>query len=100
MNLFFDGTVDLVKPVWSDFDRLRFDVQDEIEKTAVKYFDQDKSKAIKFLTSYSNGIALEALEVGKDMIGKIFTRIALVNNPQTSRGYEKPTDWKTSGFIY
>ena len=28
------------------------------------------------------------------MLGKLFTRLALVNNPKTTRGYEDPQDWK------
>lgn len=100
MNLFYDGTVDLVKPVWEDFDHKRYEFQNSIEQIALNLYKEDKQKMIDFLTSYSNGVALEALEVGQDMLAKLFTRLAMVNNPQTTRGYENPTEWKKSGFIY
>jgi dipeptidase len=100
MNLFYDGTVDLVKPVWEDFDHRRYEFQNSIEQIALNLYKEDKQKMIDFLTSYSNGVALEALEVGQDMLAKLFTRLAMVNNPQTTRGYENPAEWKKSGFIY
>ncbi|HHY88934.1 MAG TPA: C69 family dipeptidase [Chloroflexi bacterium] len=100
MNLFYQGTVDLVKPVWCEFDRRLYDLQPVVEETALKLYKEDPARAVKFLTTYSNGVAHEALEVGEDMLAKMFTRIALVNNPQTSRGYEDPKTWKSAAFIY
>jgi dipeptidase len=100
MNLFYDGTVELVKPVWTSFDQHSFNLQPSVEKTALSLYEDNPEKAAEYLTTYSNGVALEALEIGKDMLAKIFTRFALVNNPQTSRGYEDPKSWKESGVIY
>jgi dipeptidase len=100
MNLFYQGTVDLVKPVWSAFDERAFKAQNSVEETAIKLYQQDPAMGIEYLTTYSNGIALEALEVGKNMLGQIYTRLALVNNPQTARGYEDPKTWEASGTIY
>lgn len=100
MNLFYDATYQFVKPVWAEFDRRHYEVQEKIEKIALEIYQKDPHKAAEFLTSYSNGIALEALEIGEKMLGEIFTRLALVNNPQTSRGYEDPSVWRASGSIY
>ena len=100
MNLFYQGTVELVKPVWREFDFHQFNNQSAIEQTATLLYQQSPAKAVEFLTSYSNGIAQEALDLGRDMLGRLFTRIALLNNPQTSRGYEDPKNWKASGTIY
>lgn len=100
MNLFYQGTVDLVKPVWTAFDRRSFDMQPLVEEAAQKKYKEDPQAAVEFLTAYSNGVALDALETGRDMLSKLFTRIALVNNPQTSRAYEDPKDWQGSGVIY
>lgn len=100
MNLFYQLTVDLVKSVWAEFDQKAFDKQSFIEEAAMKIFKDDPAGAVEFLTDYSNGIALEGLEVGNEMMKKIYTNIALANNPQTSRVYEDPKDWKNTGFIY
>ena len=100
MNLFYQATVDLVKPAWTAFDKRNFDAQEKIERITLEMYNEDKEKAVEFITAYSNGIALQAVEVGEDMLRKLYTRLALVNNPQTSRGYEDPKNWKGSGFIY
>jgi dipeptidase len=100
MNLFYQGTADLVKPVWQAFDERSFQRQAAIEDAALRLYDDSPAQAAEFLTVYSNALAIEALEVGRDMLGDLFTRIALVNNPQTARGYEDPKLWKGSGTIY
>ena len=100
MNLFYQATVDLVKPVWTQFDKRSFYQQQFVEDAAMKMHAQDPKKAVEFLTTYSNGIAQEGIEVGTDMLRNLNTRIALTNNPQTSRAYEDPKNWKNTGFIY
>ncbi len=100
MNLFYQGTVDLVKPVWAEFDRRLFEMQPLIEETALKLHETNPAQACEYLTTYSNSVATESLSVAQDMLGKLFTYIALLNNPQTSRGYEDPKSWKASGTIY
>ena len=100
MNLFYQGTVDLVKPVWTSFDKRSFRHQTVVEEAALNLYQQNPLLSAEYLTSYSNGVALEALEEGKQMLGRLFTRLALVNNPQTSRGYEDPKNWKGGGVIY
>ena len=100
MNLFYQATVDLVKPVWAAFDRRSYAAQEGIEKIALEFYKEDPRKAAEFLTDYSNGIANNALEVGKKILADEFLRLASVNNPQTSRGYEDPKNWQRAGFIY
>jgi dipeptidase len=100
MNLFYQATVDLVKPVWNTFDARQYANQAAVEATALVLFKKDPAAAVEYLTAYSNGIALEALEMGQDMLGKLFTRLALLNNPQTSRGYEDPKTWRASSVVY
>ena len=100
MNLFYQGTVDLVKPVWAEFDRRLFEMQPLIEETALKLHEQSQEQACEYLTTYSNSVAIEALSVAQDMLAKLFTRIALLNNPQTSRAYEDTREWKSAGTIY
>ena len=100
MGLFYQGLVDLVRPVWQAFDQRSFANQPAVEAAALKLYADAPNQAADYLTTYSNGLALEALSVGQNMLGQIFTRIALVNNPQTGRGYEDPKTWKLSGTIY
>jgi dipeptidase len=100
MNLFYQGTVDLVKPAWKEYDRCLFERQASVEQAALSLYQSDPAAAVEYLTAYSNGVALDALERGQAILGQIFTRLALVNNPQTSRGYEDPKEWKASGVIY
>lgn len=100
MNLFYQGTVDLVKPVMQEFDDRQYANQAAVEETALKLYKQDPAAAVEYLTTYSNSIATEALALGQQVLGEIYTRLALVNNPQTSRGYEDPKTWKKSSVIY
>ncbi len=100
MNLFYQGTVDLVKPVWADFDRKSYEAQEGIEKIALEFYKQDSQKCAEFLTNYSCGVANNALDLGKKMLGDLFLRLAMVNNPQTSRGYEDPKSWQGAGTVY
>ncbi len=100
MNLFYQGTVDLVKPLWTKFDCDAFERQTAIEQAALDLFRQDPAQAAEFLTTYSNSLAQEALTLVRDLFVKLFTRIALLNNPQTGRGYEDPKDWKSAGIVY
>jgi dipeptidase len=100
MNLFYQGTVDLVKPVMQAFDERQYANQAPVEETALKLYKQNSAAAVEFLTTYSNSIACEAREIGEGILGSIYTRLAQVNNPQTSRGYEDPKSWKGSSVIY
>jgi dipeptidase len=100
MNLFYQGTVDLAKTVWERFDARSFEMQQAIEDTAVKLAAEDPAEAAEFLTRYSNSVAQEALTVGQDMLTKVLTRVALLNNPQTERGYEKLEEWDLDGDVY
>jgi dipeptidase len=87
VNLFFQANSSLVLPVWEAFDHARFERQAEIEKLAMALYKNDAQKAVEFLTDYSNGIAMDAYSIGKEMMVKLFTRIAQLNNPQTVIGY-------------
>jgi dipeptidase len=100
MNLFYQATVGLVKPAWKEFDQRQFANQAPVEQSALRLYQQDPAAAVEFLTSYSNGIAAEAFARGQEILGQIYTRMALLNNPQTSRAYEDPKNWKASGVIY
>jgi hypothetical protein len=89
-----------VKPVWAAFDDRQFANQPAVEALALKLYEKNPAEAVEFLTTCSNALAQEALTIGQNMLTNLFTRFALVNNPQTSRGYEDPKTWKGSGVIY
>ena len=100
-NLFYQGTYDLVRPVWEAFEEKLYASQEGVEDGAMRLYELDKDDEVaEFLTAYSNGVALQALEEGRKMLGKLFTRLALVNNPMTTRGYEDPRDWKDVSVLY
>jgi len=101
VNLFYQGTVDLVRPHWTTFDECLLQRQSRIEQVALELHKRASETAIEFLTDYSCGLAADALEQAKLMLGDLFTRIALLNNPQTSRAYEDPATWADrAGSVY
>ena len=102
MNLMYQGTVGLVRPRWEAFEDDLFARQADLERVAATLSaDGKRDEAIDVLTEYACGVAQYALEVGQEMLGDLFTRIALLNNPQTSRGYEDPTTWEDqAGSVY
>jgi len=101
MNLFYQGTVDLVRPRWEAFDDDLFARQAEVERTALALYADDPDAAIDYLTDYSCGVALRGIEVGQAMLEDLWTRIALLNNPQTSRVYEPVESWRDhAGAVY
>jgi dipeptidase len=99
MNLFYQGTVDLVRPVWTSFEEELFRRQSDLERWACDLHERSPEEAIEMLTKHSFGLALRALELGKKMMESLWTRIALMNNPQTSRVYESIEAWKEEGGI-
>ena len=95
MNLMYQATVDLVRPRWEAFEDELFARQADLERHAAGLSSSGKAdEAIAFLTEYACGAAQHGLEVGEEMLGDLFTRIALLNNPQTSRGYDDPKTWE------
>jgi dipeptidase len=76
VNLFYRGTIDMVLPVWLEWEDDLFKMQSHIEKTANSLYEVDEELAKKYLTGYSNSKGLEALDMAKDMIPKLITRIA------------------------
>jgi len=101
MNLFYQGTVDLVRPRWELFEDELFRCQARVERRASELFRSRPEDAVDYLTDYSFNQALKAIEVGQGILEDLWTRIALMNNPQTSRAYEEIETWKDSaGSVY
>ena len=100
MNLFYQVSADVVLPTWSDMEDRWFSMQPWIEQTALSMQKQDPALMADFLTDYSNGLALQALEKADELLEILYTRFALVNNPQTGRAYEDPKSWRRDGAVY
>jgi dipeptidase len=100
MNLFYQVAADVVRPEWEAMETLFFALQPQIEQTALSLLKQDPKLSAEFLTGYSNGLALQALEKADEIIETLYTRYALVNNPQTSRAYEDPKTWRKDATVY
>jgi len=101
VNLFYQGTVDLVRPRWAAFDHDVLERQAAVERSALDLHREDPARAERFLTDYSCGLASDAWTLGQEILGRLFTRIALLNNPQTSRVYEDVRTWADRpGAVY
>ena len=66
----------MVLPVWQGVEAQFFSHQESVDRTAVKLYKKDKNAARDFLTSYCNGLALNALDRAKQLAGKLKTLIA------------------------
>ena len=100
-NLFFQGTEDLVRPAWEAFEDNLYAHQAAVEAGAMLLYQQDKhDEAAEFLTDYSYGTALRALETGKTMLNSLWTRVSLINTPMSRRGYTDPRTWDDIGSLY
>jgi len=65
-----------VQPAWEAFESREFAWQPTIEKVAVELYDQDKILAAKFLTNYSNGLALNALDKAFTLRKNLLSKLA------------------------
>ncbi|MDD5570936.1 MAG: C69 family dipeptidase [Bacteroidales bacterium] len=57
-----------VQDVWGKFEVTVFANQETIEKNAVELLKKDNKLGKEYLTNYSNGVALQAIETAKKMI--------------------------------
>lgn len=65
-----------ILPVWQDFEARLFSMQADIEKTALTLYKKDKDLARDFLTFYSNGLSMLALEMAKSLKIELETQTA------------------------
>jgi hypothetical protein len=72
-------TIDEVLPVWEKWEDKLYAMQPAVEKTALELYEKDKSLAADFLTDYSCSRATEALEMAKNMIPKLITKITVLD---------------------
>jgi dipeptidase len=72
--------IDHILPVWRHFEKKLFHLQPELEKTALALYRKDKQLAADFLTFYSNGLALQALQTAKKLKTDLQTTLAKNSN--------------------
>ncbi|NIM12069.1 MAG: C69 family dipeptidase [Candidatus Aminicenantes bacterium] len=65
-----------ILPVWQDLESRLFSMQVSVEKTALELYKKDKEQANDFLTVYSYGLSLKALEMAKKLKAKLETKLA------------------------
>ncbi|MBI9044152.1 MAG: C69 family dipeptidase [Anaerolineaceae bacterium] len=100
VTLFYQGTQDLVKPVWKAFEDQLFSQQNVVEETALGLHKEAPELAAEYLTTTSFANAQLALARAEEMIAELHFRIASLNNPQTSRAYEDPRTWDLNDRVY
>ena len=71
----FSQLIEKILPAWRDIETRLFSLQAAVEKTAVELYKNDKQKAKDFLTFYSNGLSLKALEMAKELKIKLKTKL-------------------------
>jgi dipeptidase len=69
-----------ILPVWQAMESRLFALQDPVEKTALELYKNDKEAAGDFLTFYTNGLSLKALQMAKELEKKIKTHLAKTSN--------------------
>ncbi|MCP5049728.1 MAG: C69 family dipeptidase [bacterium] len=76
----FTRLIGSILPVWENFETRLFSMQPTIEKVALELYKKDKARAKGFLTLYSNGLALKALEMAKELKTQLETTLAENSN--------------------
>lgn len=73
---YYANLIEDVLPVWEHFERIELDLQEAVEKTALDLYKKDKTLAKNFLTAYSNGLSLKALDIAHRMEDELRSKIA------------------------
>jgi len=72
----FSPLIKEIVPVWQNLETRLFAMQAAVEKSALELYKKDKEQAKDFLTFYSNGLSLKALEMAKELKVKLETKRA------------------------
>ncbi|MCP4150673.1 MAG: dipeptidase, partial [bacterium] len=72
----FPFLLEKILPAWQALESSVFTLQEHVEKTAVALYEINKMKAKNFLTIYSNGLSLKALQMSKELEEKLKTLMA------------------------
>ncbi|MCK4760681.1 MAG: C69 family dipeptidase, partial [Candidatus Aminicenantes bacterium] len=72
-----NGLIEEVIPVQQGFEKKLFTIQESVEQAALELYKKDKEAARDFLTFYSNGLSLKALNMAEQLSGKLKTKLAI-----------------------
>jgi dipeptidase len=70
----FKDYIKIARNSWQPFEADEFKKQQEIEKTALELYKKDKKAGQDYLTKYSNGLALQAMEKARLLIKDLKTK--------------------------
>lgn len=71
----YKNVIDYVQNRWSEFEDYQFEVQDEIEKTALELYREDRSAAEAYLNDYTRTRAMRSLQIARSIIDKLQHRL-------------------------
>ncbi len=101
-NLYYQALADLVQDTWRDFEgraRLHHSL---FEKNMVNQLEggMPLEELTSQVSDFSYQHSVEAYCMGDQLLGRIFTRMALVNNPHTVLNFQNPKDWKLEYMVH
>lgn len=73
VDLNYKKNIKKVREIWQDYEAKEYEMQLVVEKAALKLLKKDKALGRRFLTLYSNALALKAVEMAKKMINELRT---------------------------
>ena len=73
VDLDYAKNINKVRPIWKDYEKKEYEMQSIVENAALNLFKKDKNLCKKFLTIYSNAIALNAVKIAKKLINDLRT---------------------------
>ena len=101
-NLYYQALSDMVRETWDDFEsraRLHHGI---FEKSMAEQLrsGMKEEEMRDLLSDFSCQHSLEAYRMGEELLGDIFTRLALLNNPHTVLNFQDPKDWKLEFMVH
>lgn len=73
---YYTKLINYVLPAWQEFECMELALQPSVEKVAIDLYQIDKALAENFLTVYSNGLSLKALNMANRIADKLRSEIA------------------------
>jgi dipeptidase len=73
VDLDYAKNIKKVRAIWKDYETKEYTMQSVVENAALKLIKKDKDLCKKFLTIYSNAIALNAVEIAKKLVNDLRT---------------------------
>jgi dipeptidase len=71
----YKNVIDYVQNRWGEFEHYQFEIQDEIEETALELYREDQDAATAYLTDYTRSRAVRSLEIARSIIEKLQHRL-------------------------